>query len=41
MWHRWTGFGPLNYFLYIIFAVHTTPPLPLFFSPFLAIVWCA
>ncbi|KFA49563.1 hypothetical protein S40293_02814 [Stachybotrys chartarum IBT 40293] len=20
MWHRWTGFGPLNYFLYIIFA---------------------
>jgi chloride channel 3/4/5 len=20
MWHRWSGFGPLNYFIYIIFA---------------------
>lgn len=24
-WHSWTGFGPMNYLIYITFAVRTAP----------------
>lgn len=27
-WHRWTGFEPLNYFLYFIFGVGLVCPPP-------------
>lgn len=28
-WHRWTGFEPLNYFLYFVFGVGLVSPLRL------------